>query len=74
MEREAIKCVLLSIFEETRVAAIERFWFDSPEHGTMLIDARLDNEKREVYETLNGGEKWILSQAPPESVRSGKAA
>jgi photosystem II stability/assembly factor-like uncharacterized protein len=26
------------IFEETRVAAVEHFWFDSPEHGVALID------------------------------------
>jgi hypothetical protein len=62
-----------TIFEESRVAAIERFWFDSPEHGTMLIDARLDNEKREYYETANGGEKWTLLPNAPESIRNGKA-
>jgi hypothetical protein len=39
----------------------------------MLIDARLDNEKREVYETLTGGEKWILVQNPPESIGTRKA-
>ncbi len=41
------------IFEETRVAAIERFWFDSPANGTLLIDAQLDNGKRELYETTD---------------------
>jgi hypothetical protein len=50
------------IFEETRVAAIERFWFDSPEHGTLLIDARLDNGKHELYETQNGGDSWAVPQ------------
>jgi hypothetical protein len=50
------------IFEETRVAAIERFWFDSPANGTLLIDARLDNEKRELYETQTGGESWVIQE------------
>jgi hypothetical protein len=50
------------IFEDTRVAAIERFWFDSPANGTLLIDARLDNGKRELYETRTGGESWAVQQ------------
>jgi hypothetical protein len=57
------------IFEETRVAAIERFWFDSPEHGMLLIDARLDNGKHELYETQTGGDSWAMEQTPAESVR-----
>jgi hypothetical protein len=50
------------IFEETRVAAIERFWFDSPANGTLLIDARLDNGKHELYETQTGGESWTIQE------------
>jgi hypothetical protein len=57
------------IFEETRVAAIERFWFDSPEHGMSLIDARLDNGNRELYETQTGGASWAIGQTPAESAR-----
>ena len=51
------------IFEETRVAAIERFWFDSPTNGTMVIDARLDNGKREEYRSHDGGESWDAQQS-----------
>ena len=46
------------ILEEGRVAAIERFSFDSPANGRLLIDARLDNGTRELYETHTGGETW----------------
>lgn len=60
------------IFEETRVAAIERFWFDSPEHGMLLIDARLDNGKHELYETRMAGESWAMQPASAEPVRSSK--
>ncbi len=50
------------IFEETRVAAIERFSFDTPTDGELLIDARLDNGKRENYATHDGGETWLAVQ------------
>lgn len=51
------------IFDESRVAAVERFWFTSPQEGMMLIDARLDNNRHELYETRTGGESWALRQA-----------
>ena len=50
------------IFEETRVAAIERFGFDTSSHGTLLIDASLDNGKHELYETHTGGESWAMQE------------
>jgi photosystem II stability/assembly factor-like uncharacterized protein len=61
-----------TIFEETRVAAIERFWFDSPEHGMLLIDARLDNGNHELYETQTGGASWTIQPASAELIRSPK--
>jgi len=60
------------IFGESRVATIERFSFDSPSNGTIVIDARLDNGKIEEYKTDNGGETWAISQAPPERVAKEK--
>jgi photosystem II stability/assembly factor-like uncharacterized protein len=60
------------IFDETRVAAIERFSFDSPEHGVLLIDARLDNGKRELYQTSTGGESWVMQPEPAEPMRFAK--
>ena len=66
------------IFDETRVAVIERFWFDSRENGSLLIDARLDNNMHELYETRTGGESWSMKQAtaspipfPPAAKTSG---
>jgi len=46
------------IFDETRVATIEGFWFDSPSSGTLWIDATLDNGMHEKYRTRDGGESW----------------
>lgn len=48
------------IFEETRVSAIESFYFDTPTHGTAFIDATLDNGMHEVYETSDGGNTWSV--------------
>ena len=49
------------IFEETRVASIESFRFETPANGTLAIDATLDNGKREEYKTSNGGESWAAA-------------
>jgi photosystem II stability/assembly factor-like uncharacterized protein len=57
------------IFEETRVAAIESFWFDTSANGTLLIDARLDDGKRELYETRTGGESWAIRQTSADPIR-----
>jgi photosystem II stability/assembly factor-like uncharacterized protein len=51
------------IYEDSRLGVIERFWFDSPQQGTMLVDARLESNVHELYETRTGGESWSLRQA-----------
>ena len=51
------------IFDESRVATIERFSFDSSTNGTLIIDARLDNGKIEEYRTADGGETWAIPEA-----------
>jgi hypothetical protein len=57
------------IFEESRVASIEHFWFESREHGTLLVDATLDNGRHELYETQTGGESWAMQQASAKPIR-----
>jgi hypothetical protein len=46
------------IFEETRVSTIESFYFDTAMHGTVFIDATLDNDMHEIYQTQDGGNTW----------------
>lgn len=62
------------IFEESRVASVERFWFESRENGTLLIDARLDNNRHELYETRTGGESWAMRQSSAEAIRFPRGA
>ena len=35
----------------------------------MLIDARLDNNHHELYETRTGGESWSMRQASADPIR-----
>jgi photosystem II stability/assembly factor-like uncharacterized protein len=58
-----------AIYEDSRLGVIERFWFDSPQEGTMLVDARLESNVRELYETRTGGESWSLKQASADPIR-----
>ena len=55
------------IYDETRVATIERFWFESAQKGSMLVDARLEKNRHELYDSRTGGESWSL---PPGQLRS----
>ncbi len=48
------------IFQETRVAAVESFRFDSPATGTLWVDTTLDNGMHETYATHDGGETWKI--------------
>ncbi len=58
-----------AIYDESRVAVIERFWFDSRENGTLLMDARLETNRHELYETMTGGESWAMKQASATPIR-----
>jgi hypothetical protein len=55
------------ILEETRVAAVEGFYFDTPMHGTAFIDATLDNGMHEIYETQDGGNTWSIQPGAAKS-------
>jgi len=61
------------VFDESRVASIERFWFESRQSGTMLVDARLDNNRHELYESMTGGESWAMRQASSNPLRLQRA-
>ncbi|HLG98804.1 MAG TPA: hypothetical protein VKX49_21005 [Bryobacteraceae bacterium] len=58
-----------ALFEESRVASVERFWFESRQNGALLMDATLDNGKHELYETRTGGESWEMRQAAEKPIK-----
>jgi hypothetical protein len=62
------------IFEETRVSAVENFYFDTPMHGTVLIDATLNNGMREIYETQDGGNTWNIQPGAVKPKQAGAPA
>ncbi len=54
------------LFEESHPGMIERFWFDSRTTGWLLIDrvqAGANGVRHELYETMTGGDGWMLRQA-----------
>jgi photosystem II stability/assembly factor-like uncharacterized protein len=57
------------IYDDSRLGVIEHFWFDSAHEGTMLMDARLEAQVHELYETRTGGESWSLRQASAGPIR-----
>lgn len=61
------------IYDDSRIGIIERFWFDSSHDGTLLIDAKLEANRHELYETRTGGESWELRQASATPIRFPRA-
>ncbi|MCS6952120.1 MAG: sialidase family protein [Bryobacterales bacterium] len=64
------------IFDEGRVASLERFWFDSRTQGTLWIDRTHsgDAESRyERYESLTGGESWMLREVSARPIPGAQA-
>jgi hypothetical protein len=59
-----------SLTEEGGAGAVQRFWFDSAEHGELIVDAgrTAQGGRYALYESHTGGENWSLvsktTQAP----------
>jgi hypothetical protein len=54
-----------TLFGESRIGAIEEFWFDSRAHGLMSFDRVRGAEnglRHEQYESSTGGESWSIRQ------------
>lgn len=59
------------IYGETRVGAIDRFWFESRTDGTLLMDRIQAGEtgmRHELYESRTGGESWMLRQVDSKPI------
>jgi photosystem II stability/assembly factor-like uncharacterized protein len=51
-----------ALFEDPRYGSIGQFWFDSPEHGELVIDTEGGNPRHERYESNTGGESWEMKE------------
>lgn len=51
------------IGEEDTPGTVQRFWFDSPQHGELIVDAGKTAEggRYRVFESDNGGAGWNLT-------------
>jgi len=69
------------VFEDGRIGAVERFWFDSKTSGVLFVDRTQSGEpeaQHERYESMTGGESWALREVsgrpieikPPKSSSS----
>jgi len=54
------------IFSESRSGAVQQFWFDSRNSGTLLI---ADGPRNELYESPNGGETWLVREVSDRPIR-----
>ncbi|MGD0200415.1 MAG: hypothetical protein ABSD27_06655 [Bryobacteraceae bacterium] len=62
------------VFAESRAGVIDFFRFDSPTHGTLWIDRTQSGEtanRYEAYESMTGGESWMLKQTAETPLRTG---
>jgi photosystem II stability/assembly factor-like uncharacterized protein len=64
------------VFDESRIASLERFWFDSRTRGHLWIDRTHSGEtesRYERYESLTGGESWMLREVSARPIAGADA-
>jgi len=57
-----------AIFEEPRFGSIAQLWFDSAEHGEMVIDSDGTPPRHERYESNTGGESWEMKESTANAI------
>jgi len=59
---------ILPLFEESRPGEIEKFYFESKNTGSLLLDVRYAN-RYELFETHTGGNSWESRQTSVQPIR-----
>lgn len=54
------------VFSESRAGAVQQFWFDSRNNGTLLI---VDGRRHELFESPNGGETWLVREVSESPIK-----
>lgn len=63
------------LFGDSRVGAIERFWFEDRKNGYLTLDRMQSSEtgaRYESYESMTGGESWTLREVSSKPIRMKK--
>lgn len=61
-----------AVYDESKVGAIDSFYFESPRDGMLAMDRTRGGEptaKGEIYETKTGGESWMLREVSSKPLR-----
>lgn len=59
------------IYDESRVASVERFWFESRTKGVLILDRRQAGEAgvaHERLESMTGGESWNVREVSSKPI------
>lgn len=61
--------------DETSVGAVQRFWFDTFEHGELIVDGGRTAEggRYALYESKTGGDSWNISSKTAQPPRLQRA-
>jgi photosystem II stability/assembly factor-like uncharacterized protein len=59
------------VFEDSRAGSIQRFWFESPNSGSLIFDRGQsgDGPRYEFYESATGGDNWMVREASDQPIR-----
>ncbi len=55
-----------AVADDTLVGSVQRFWFDSPEHGELIVDT---GGRYVVFESKSGGAAWDASSSSMQMPR-----
>ncbi len=65
------------VFGDSQPGSIEQFWFDSRADGVVIIDRTQASEtgaRYSIYETMTGGESWMIRQVSARPLKLKRAA
>lgn len=60
------------IYDDTKVAAIDSFFFESAKEGTLIVDLSRSgepNQRSQIFETKTGGDSWITREVSNKPVQ-----
>jgi len=67
-----------AIFSESRMGAMQQFWFEDAKHGFVIVDhgAGSEGDRYELFESQDGGDSWTIKQTSvkPLTIRRGSTA